>query len=113
MTPRLDRSKPYGEVIPSGGYFQDGHFFNVQGEYLRSEGDAPAMEDRPRKESEAKPAVIDLAAWAKGDVKYPFYSVVKHVKVEYSDAADVDNKRAALVDFLVGKGVVSDAEAVR
>lgn len=113
MTLRLDRSKPYGEVIPSGGYFQDGHFFNAQGEYLRSDGVEPVAKAKPEPAKPPAPAEIDLAAWAKGDVKYPFYSVVKHVKDAYPDASDVDNKRAALVDFLVDKGVVADSEAVR
>lgn len=129
MTPRLDRDRPHGTVLPSNLIWQDGHYFDVHGAYLRSDEPAPEPQSAEPRTAPAhverqgagggtsgggnSAADIDLAAWAKGEAKYPHYSVVKHVKAEYPDAAEVANTRAALVDFLVGKGVVTEAEAVR
>lgn len=116
MTPRLDRSKSFGEIIPSGGYYQDGHYFDVQGTYLRSDGVAPATEPKSVPKAEkpkaTEPADIDLAAWAKGEKNYVFFSVVKAVKEQFPDATDI-GKKADVLAFLIAKGVVSENEAVR
>lgn len=118
MTPRLDRSKPFGEIIPSGGYYQDGHYFNVQGEYVKSDGvDAKPAAAAPAEPAPKPPAPasaeIDLAAWARGEKNYAFFSVVREVKETYPDAAKIASKKVDVLAFLVSKGVVSEAEAVR
>lgn len=132
MAPRFDRDRPYGEIIPSGGYYQDGHYFTVQGEYLRSDGPAPKPEPPAPAPAVVVPPVVeppapapggsgdtgqgapelDLAAWAKNDSKYPHYKVVQAMKAAYP-GEDFKNSRAAMVDLLVEKGVVSAEEAVR
>jgi len=113
MTPRLDRSKPFGEVIPSGHIWQDGHYFDIHGTYLRSDGaeEAPA-DEAPKPEVTDQPnGEIDLAAWAKGEAKYPHFKVVQVMQDAYPDA-EFGKSRAGMVGFLVSQGVVSEEEAV-
>lgn len=117
MTPRFDRSKPYGEVIPAGHFWQDGHYFDNEGNYLRSDGELPkAKPPAPEAITEKPPAPeaaeIDLAAWAKGEKNYVFFSVVKAVKERFPEAK-VGNKKADVLAVLVTEGVVTEAEAVR
>lgn len=116
MTPRLDRNKPYGEVIPSGLLWQDGHYFYANGSYSHSQGaEEPKADPVEPGRVEAvpdAPVSVDLAAWAKGEAKYPHFKVAKTVQDAYPDAEFAKN-RAGMIELLIAKGIVSEIEAVR
>lgn len=53
---------------------------------------------------------IDLKAWARGEVNYPWFSVRQAAMKQYS--RDVDNART-LVEFMIDEGLVSAEQAKR
>lgn len=139
--PKLDKSRPYGSIHPPflGSMFeQDGCYFSGAGEFLFRSGQEPAA--RVQEEAGApapvppaplvdpKPVVapvvvtpaaktepvkegVDLAAWARGEANYPFFSVKKQAAGEYPDL-DVSNTKT-IVAGLVAAGVVAEADVKR
>jgi hypothetical protein len=120
-TPRFDESKDHGQIIPpdNGAHFyQNGHYFSVRGEYLRSDAgikgavkSAPSdpikVEVIPVNESEP----VDLAAWAKKEKNYPFFTVRSAAEAAYPEA-DTSNTKAILA-LLIAEGVITAEEAIR
>lgn len=123
MTPTFNSSKPYGTISPhydGAGLVQGDHYFAPNGDYLFSQKDggerwteggkkragAPAPASSPaQKEGET----TDLAAWARGEVKIPFFTVKKLASEAHPDI-DVTNT-ASIKAGLVSAGVVSAEEA--
>lgn len=140
MTLRLDRNRPFGEVLPSGGFYQDGNYFDAHGEFVRSDNPVPAPEPPvpappaptpapppapaltpvqqpaeppvPATDGAGSEGTVDLVAWAKREVNYPNYRVVQAMKAAYP-GDDFKGSRAGMIDLLVAKGVVAEGEAVR
>lgn len=56
-------------------------------------------------------AGVDLAAWARGEANYPFFSVKKQAAGEYPDL-DVSNTKT-IVAGLVAAGIVAEADVKR
>lgn len=121
MTPTFNASKPYGTISPhysGAGIVQGDHYFAPNGDYLFSEkggGDrwteggkkkagapAPASSSSP----EAK---TDLAAWARGEVKIPFFTVKKLVSEAHPEIDTTNTK--TIKSGLVSAGVVTAEEA--
>lgn len=139
MTPRFDKSRPYGQISPpfKGAMFeQDGCYFSGSYEYMfggpeapkaapavkeprpaaKAKPAAPTPPGEPARSSEAarpvaKPSGVDLAAWAKGEANYPFFSIKKAVQAERPEII-LTNTRT-IVDGLVAAGVVKAGEVKR
>lgn len=60
--------------------------------------------ETPEGDTESQPEAFDLAAWAKGDLKAPFFTVKKHMHKVYPEA-DVSSA-AAIRTELVARGVI-------
>lgn len=123
MTPTFNKNAAHGTISPpydGAGLVQGVHYFAANGEYLFSqkeggdrwtEGGKKAGASAPA--SSSVPATqngeLDLAAWARGEVKAPFFTVKKIVAKTHSDI-DVTNT-ATIKAGLVSAGVVSAEEA--
>lgn len=130
--PRLDKSRHFGTIHPpyhKAMFEQDGHYFGGSGDYLFSQGQdpsrasagkvkagAPAPASQPAPSSPAAPTTPpsnpaphadgpDLVAWAKGEIKLPFFTVKKTVGEAYPNI-DTSNAKAIKAG-LVEAGVVS------
>jgi len=116
--PQLDKNRHFGTLCPPSDahFWQDGHYFGVDGRYLRSDAGANGAVKAALSASEVKKAPvtdegdkgedeIDLAGWARGEKKYGFFSVKAAVKALYPDA-DVGTAKSTKT-ALVDAGVVS------
>lgn len=139
--PRFDKTRSFGSIHPpvDGAMFeQDGCYFSGAGEFLRRIGQEPAARvqeeagapapvppappEAPKveapvvvapaaKTNDATKDGVDLAAWARGEANYPFFSVKKQAAGEYPDL-DVSNTKT-IVAGLVAAGVVAEADVKR
>ncbi|MBW3099256.1 hypothetical protein [Pseudohoeflea coraliihabitans] len=100
--PEAASDEPDGASAPS----EEAHTSTHESADARSasaEGNAPSEAKAPSTGKE-----IDLAAWARDDIKAPFFSVKKQVREDYPD---IDIKSAKTIRAgLVAAGVVSADE---
>lgn len=127
MSQRLDFNRDYGIVTPPyrGAVFdQDGACFGQDGEFLFRHTEAATVGDvtdagalapvsDPSESTEGETPVqddagndgsVDLIAWAKNEVKYPFYAVKKAAKAAMPDA-DVSSAKA-VANALIEAGLI-------
>lgn len=116
MTLRIDQNRPYGEIHPplDGAFFeQDGKMFDQDGVLLSKAGaDKGAAKSAPSSSKEAKTtkstteaAPTDLAAWVRGEVKAPFFTVKKAALAQFPDidTTNAGTLKAGLIANGVGK----------
>lgn len=94
MTLRLNESRPYGSIHPPLGgafYEQDGKLFGHDMVLLSKAGaDKGAAKSAPstsqaKTNNTTQAADLDLDAWAKGEIKAPFFAVKKAALAKYPD----------------------------
>lgn len=132
--PRFDKSRHHGTIHPpyhGAMLVQNGCYFSGSGEYLFREGETPgqARSGAQRSAGAAKAPVappapqnaptapesskeedntsIDLAAWARGDVKLPFFKVRNAVAEAHPDIdTGVGVNKKAIIAALKERGVI-------
>ena len=121
---RLDLNRPYSTVhgeTKGAAYGQDGHYFNhdgdeidVQtGEIIDANDEPPVMQaasapDPKLNKAPPTPQGVNLRAWGKGLIEYPFFKLARAIQETHHVA--VQNKRDAL-DVLIRDGVIQPGEA--
>jgi len=116
MALRLNENRPYGTIHPplDGAYYeQDGQFFDHEMVALNKAGaDKGAAKSAPSSSKEAKTtkstteaAPTDLAAWVRGEVKAPFFTVKKAALAQFPDidTTNAGTLKAGLIANGVGK----------
>ncbi|MBT1154372.1 hypothetical protein J1C56_02075 [Aminobacter anthyllidis] len=138
--PRFDANRPFGSIHPpynGAMYEQDSCFFSGSYEFLFREGQQeparvqekagapapvpPAPQQAPKVEAPVVVAPVaktepvkdgvDLAAWARGEAKYAFFSIKKEVAAAYPSIETTN--AASIVAGLVAAGVVAEADVKR
>jgi hypothetical protein len=92
MTLRLNESRPYGSIHPplDGAFYeQDGKLFGHDMVLLSKAGaDKGAAQSAPsssKAKTTTQPEDVDLQAWARGEIKPPFFAVKKSALAKYPD----------------------------
>lgn len=121
--PRFDPTRPFGTIHPplEGAFYeQNGVLYDNEMQFLRDpaakEAAKPASAPRT---APAKPAVVepegngevDLAAWARKEKHYAFFTVKAAIVEKFPGAEVTDTKSAVAV--LVEKGVLPAEEVGR
>lgn len=121
MAPRFNPNRPHGTIHPptDGAWIdQNGCLFDKDGNFLRRHGSepakaAPAEDDDDDKPDDQKPQApeIDLAAWAKKEQNYPFFSVAKAAADQFPGSNPSNAQE--VTELLVQNGVVTAEEVAR
>lgn len=120
MAPRFNPNRPHGTIHPptdGAWYEQDGMLFNKDGKLVsdpsRAAKSAPAeaADEADKDVSNPPVAEIDLAAWAKKEVNYPFFSVAKAAADQFPGSNPSNSQE--VLELLVQNGVVTAEEVAR
>lgn len=118
MTLRLNDDKPFGTIHPpmDGAYYeQDGKLFGHDKMLKSNAGaDKGAAKSAPSSTSEAKTTIstteaepTDLAAWVRGEIKVPFFTVKKAALAQFPD---IDTTNAGTLKAgLLANGIGGEA----